>query len=106
MKSQVSFLLQQLEKEGKKLTEQDIADIAYEFQEATVEILAKRLIKAGKEHDVATLAVAGGVSANARLIEYLTHYAEGRNEEDASFPHLQKPVGFLYPKKKVYSTDN
>jgi tRNA A37 threonylcarbamoyltransferase TsaD len=50
MKSQVSFLLERIKKEGKTLTEQDIADIAYEFQEATVETLAKRLLKAAKQH--------------------------------------------------------
>jgi tRNA A37 threonylcarbamoyltransferase TsaD len=39
MKSQVSILLEKLHKEGKELTETDIQDIAYEFQEATIETL-------------------------------------------------------------------
>jgi len=57
MKSQVSFLLKNLEKDlpthkkinqvaGKiTLTEKIICDIAYEFQEAVIEVLAKKLIK-------------------------------------------------------------
>jgi N6-L-threonylcarbamoyladenine synthase len=98
MKSQVSFLLDKIRKgknadsaTGTELTEQDIADIAYEFQEATVEILAKRLLKAAKEHHAQTIAVAGGVSANNRLIEYL--------EQNVA-------THFLAPAKKIYSTDN
>jgi N6-L-threonylcarbamoyladenine synthase len=93
MKSQVSFLLDKIKKEGKKLTETDIADIAYEFQEATIETLAKRLIKIAKEQEAKTVAIAGGVSANNRLVEYLTNSLK-------FFPK------FLSPIKKVYSTDN
>lgn len=74
-----------------ELTEQETADIAYEFQEATVEILAKRLLKAAKEHTAQTIAVAGGVSANTRLIEYLEQNVD---------------VHFLAPAKNIYSTDN
>jgi N6-L-threonylcarbamoyladenine synthase len=98
MKSQVSFLLDKMEKEGKKLTEDDIHDIAYEFQEATVETLAKRLLKVAKAYEAKTVAVAGGVSANNRLIEYIQQLVDAYNQ-DAS-------LQFLFPVKKVYSTDN
>jgi tRNA A37 threonylcarbamoyltransferase TsaD len=46
MKSQVSFLLEKLKKEDIELTEELICDIAYDFQEAVVEVLAKKLIHA------------------------------------------------------------
>ena len=49
MKSQVSFLLEKLEKGGIELTDQLICDIAYEFQEAVVEVMAKKLIQAAQE---------------------------------------------------------
>jgi len=49
MKSQVSFLLEKLKKEGIELTDQLICDIAYEFQEAVVEVMAKKLIQAAQE---------------------------------------------------------
>ena len=105
MKSQVSFLLDKLKKEGKNLTDQDIADIAYEFQEATVETLGKRLFKAAKEHQAKTIAVAGGVSANNRLIAYIQQLVDIYNAEE----YIQEnglATKFLFPAKKVYSTDN
>jgi tRNA A37 threonylcarbamoyltransferase TsaD len=46
MKSQVSFLLEKLKKEDIELNEELICDIAYDFQEAVVEVLAKKLIHA------------------------------------------------------------
>ena len=98
MKSQVSFLLDKIQKSGKTLKEQDISDIAYEFQETTIETLANRLFKAVKEYEATTIAIAGGVSANNRLIERITTLTEKENKH--SF------LKFLYPVKKIYSTDN
>jgi len=46
MKSQVSALLKQLEKDKISLTEKLICEIAYEFQEAVVEVLVKKLLRA------------------------------------------------------------
>ncbi|MDR0282242.1 MAG: hypothetical protein LBI53_02735 [Candidatus Peribacteria bacterium] len=66
MKSQVSFLLDRISpllKGGQggssALTPQQTADIAYEFQEATIETLAKRLLKIAKEYQAQTIAIAG-----------------------------------------------
>jgi tRNA A37 threonylcarbamoyltransferase TsaD len=53
-----------------------VQEIAYEFQEAVVEVLAKKLIKAGVAYDAKTLAIVGGVSANRRLWEYAQSYAQ------------------------------
>jgi tRNA A37 threonylcarbamoyltransferase TsaD len=46
MKSQVTFLLEKLRKENIELNEQIICDIAYNFQEAVVEVMAKKLLHA------------------------------------------------------------
>jgi tRNA A37 threonylcarbamoyltransferase TsaD len=46
MKSQVTFLLEKLQKENITLDEQLICDIAYDFQEAVVEVMAKKLLHA------------------------------------------------------------
>jgi len=46
MKSQVSGLLKKFEQEKVVLDEKLICEIAYEFQEAVVEVLAKKLIRA------------------------------------------------------------
>jgi N6-L-threonylcarbamoyladenine synthase len=100
MKSQVSFLLDTIKKEEKKLTDQDIADIAYEFQEATIETLAKRLLKIAKAYEAKTIAIAGGVSANNRLVEYIQQSIHQHNQK------AEHQFQFLAPTKKVYSTDN
>jgi len=96
MKSQVSFLLKELEKKGTPLTEELICDIAYEFQEAVVEVMVKKLVRAGIAFDAKTLWLAGGVSCNDRLREYLEEYWKLKIEN----------WKFLRPTKKVYSTDN
>jgi len=105
MKSQVLQLLSHIEKEWKTLTEQDISDIAYEFQEATVETLWKRLIKAAKMYGAKTIAIAWWVSANKRLAEYVQELAdEWNNSEYAEKKGLH--VDFIHPVKNLYSTDN
>lgn len=105
MKSQVSILLNKFKKEQKTITEQDIVDIAYEFQEATIETLGKRLFKAAKEHQAKTIAVAGGVSANNRLIEYIESLVHEFNHQEYIKKH-QAEMKFLAPVNKIYSTDN
>lgn len=104
MKSQVSFLLKQLVESWKlqvtgwktDIPEQLICDIAYEFQEAVVEVMIKKLVRAGIAFDAKTLWLAGGVSCNDRLREYLQSYAKEKMPEAV----------VLRPMKKVYSMDN
>ena len=50
MKSQVSFLLKQLEIKNIPMTEALICDIAYEFQESVVEVLVKKLTRAAIQY--------------------------------------------------------
>ena len=105
MKSQVLQLLSHIEKEWKTLTEQDICDIAYEFQEATVETLWKRLLRAAKMYGAKTIAIAWWVSANKRLAEYVQELVdEWNNSEYAEKKWLH--VDFVHPVKNLYSTDN
>lgn len=107
MKSQVSFLLKNLEKDlpthkkinqvaGKiTLTEKIICDIAYEFQEAVIEVLAKKLIKSWIKYQVKTLGIAWWVSCNDRLREYLNNL---------SLKHWS--IETIKPTNKIYSMDN
>ena len=105
MKSQVLQLLSHIEKEWNTLTEHDICDIAYEFQEATVETLWKRLMKAAKMYGAKTIAIAWWVSANKRLAEYVENEAkEWNNSEYVGNKRLK--VNFVHPAKNLYSTDN
>ncbi len=105
MKSQVLQLLSHCEKEWKILTEQDVCDIAYEFQEATVETLWKRLIRAAKMYGAKTIAIAWWVSANKRLAEYVENEVKERNDSDYATKKWMN-VKFVHPVKNLYSTDN
>jgi len=55
----------------KKMTAAEVKkrtpEICYEFQEAVVEVLTAKTIKAGKKFGVRTVMLAGGVAANKRL---------------------------------------
>nr|WP_300093610.1 tRNA (adenosine(37)-N6)-threonylcarbamoyltransferase complex transferase subunit TsaD [Sedimentibacter sp.] len=48
-----------------------IEDVAASFQEAVVEVLAMKTMKAAKKKDCSTVALAGGVASNSRLREIL-----------------------------------
>lgn len=49
-----------------------INDLAAEFQEALVEVLVIKTLRAAREYRVNTIALAGGVAANSRLRELMT----------------------------------
>ena len=53
------------------LTEQQVADVAASFQEAVVDCLVGKALRALRETGMTTLCVGGGVAANARLREQL-----------------------------------
>lgn len=76
MKSQAYRMVQSLQKQGRPLTDQIQADIAYEFEQAATHILAYKLIKAALYYDVASVALVGGVSANTVLRERIQQYAD------------------------------
>lgn len=54
---------------NKILSEQEIANLSASIQEAIVDSLLIKTLKAAKEYSVKTLLLAGGVAANARLVE-------------------------------------
>ncbi len=51
------------------------ADVAASYQDAVMRPLASRLVAAALEHDVPAVAIGGGVAANGRLREMVTHMA-------------------------------
>ena len=53
------------------LSQQGLADICASFQEAVVEVLVRKTIRAAAECDVKTVSAAGGVSINQRFRERL-----------------------------------
>ena len=95
LKAQVNYKIQELEKKYWKITPEIQTKVAYEFQEAVVETLGKKLLKAAKFFEVENIAVVGGVSANLRLKEYIQ-----QNMERFWVKNFYTPV------KPLYSTDN
>ncbi len=94
LKSAVKREVDKRKKEKWELTLEDKKEIAYEFQNAVIEVLAYKLINAALKKWVKTIMLAWWVSANDKLIETIKKMA------------LDKKLDFIYPKKKVYSWDN
>lgn len=67
-------LLYQLQKD--KNWKKRIPEYCFELQEAIVETLVKKTIKAAEKYHTSTILLAGGVSANQRLRQYLVEYAK------------------------------
>jgi N6-L-threonylcarbamoyladenine synthase len=44
-----------------------IADVCASFQEAVIEVLCEKVLKAAQLHNISTVTLAGGVAANSRL---------------------------------------
>jgi len=70
-----------------------LADLVSSFQQAVVDVLVEKSIRAAKEHDCKTVALAGGVSANSLLRKQLT--------EQCLANHLTTQIPSL-----EYCTDN
>ncbi|MGV1098780.1 tRNA (adenosine(37)-N6)-threonylcarbamoyltransferase complex transferase subunit TsaD [Thiovibrio sp. JS02] len=68
LKTAVAGQVYQLQQKGEPFS---AADICASFQEAVVEVLAEKAIRAAQGHGIANLTLAGGVAANPRLREYL-----------------------------------
>jgi N6-L-threonylcarbamoyladenine synthase len=64
-----------------------LPDIAASFQEAIVDVLVAKTVRAAQEKDVTTICVTGGVSANSRLRQVFTEAGEKRDIE-IFFPDL------------------
>jgi len=70
------------------LTDQDRADVARGFQEAIVEVLVKKSLRAVKDSGLHQLVVAGGVGANRELRRQLDA-AAGRRGIEVFYPELE-----------------
>ncbi|HUU42284.1 MAG TPA: tRNA (adenosine(37)-N6)-threonylcarbamoyltransferase complex transferase subunit TsaD, partial [Planctomycetota bacterium] len=62
-----------------KLTDAELADVAASFQEAVVDVLTAKLVRAARTLSVPRMVVGGGVAANARLREKLACAAEAHH---------------------------
>ena len=74
---------------AKKMKKEDIIveDVAASFQEAVVEVLSTKAIKAARESGYKTIALAGGVASNSALREKITQMAK-EYDIDIKYPPL------------------
>lgn len=72
------------------LSEQQKADIAREFEEACVEVLVTKTLRAAKEYGAKTIVMGGGVSANKRLRGTLLLRARDELSEEVTV-HIPDP---------------
>ncbi|MBL7994413.1 tRNA (adenosine(37)-N6)-threonylcarbamoyltransferase complex transferase subunit TsaD [bacterium] len=80
-------------KKQEKWSEQEIHDICASFQEAVVDVLVSKSLRACREHGVGSLVLSGGVAANSRLRDILREQS-------------QKSDVQLFIPAKSYCTDN
>lgn len=111
VKSQVNNLIEKW-----NITKNEIPDVAYEFQESVVEVLAKKLIRAGLKYNAKTIGLSWWVSANDRLQEYILELLDNQQWLNNQIQDTDKSkkwwkcekikIDFIIPSKKVYCTDN
>ena len=91
LKTAVLYLLRDLK--IKNPDPQTKADIAASFQEAAIDVLVQKTMRAAKEYKVKSILLSGGVSANKLLREELH-----KNAVEAGIKYFQPPM--------EYTTDN
>ena len=104
LKTAVLYLVK--ENESRKTDADFIDAVAYEFQEAAVDVLIAKTKKAIEKHSPKTVIIAGGVSANTRLRERMQEMVDTINSDSAhsgltagTVPAV-KPLEFIRPEFK------
>ncbi len=86
-------LLVHIKKRTRPVTDDELPDIAASYQEAIVDVLVEKTIRAAEQNSLSKIVVCGGVASNSRLRERFTEESQIR--------------GFnLYIPPPVYCTDN
>lgn len=85
LKSAVLSYLNQMKMKGEPIV---VADVAASFQEAVIDVLTDKTIRAAMNSNVGTLVLAGGVAANSRLREVMCEKAHAKGIE-LLFPPLE-----------------
>ncbi len=94
-------------KENPNIDDQFKADMSASFQEAVVEVLSEKLLRAySKFPEVAEIHLAGGVSANKRLREVIAEKLSKKVVLKGSEKELNAKAFFRHPKEMIFCTDN
>ncbi len=87
LKTAVLYLI---EKQKIKLTQKNINDLAASFQQAALDVLIHKTIKAAQEYQVKTILLSGGVAANSELRQQLAKAIENKlNNIDFYLPKVE-----------------
>ena len=86
-------LLVLMKKRGSSFTETDIPDVVAGYQEAIVDVLVEKTLRAAKGNDLSQIVVCGGVAANSRLRRKFSEAA------------IQEGVELFFP-PMILCTDN
>ncbi len=95
LKTAVLREVQKINSKTNAMNEQTIADLARATQDALIEVLVKKTLKAAKQYEAESIILSGGVSANQTLTNTFTQELQTQN----------LPYFFHVPHKK-YCTDN
>lgn len=93
LKTAVSMYINKWKQNEKQQAEVRKEDIAASFQEAVIDVLAQKFLRAAEKAGVKSLALAGGVACNKALRQRLTEEADARGMK-------------LYYPRPAYCTDN
>ena len=93
IKTSVALYVKKWRECEEKEVQVTMADIAASFQEAAIDVLAQKVMRAGEKTGVASIVLAGGVACNQALRERLRELASERN------------INVHYP-RPGYCTDN
>ena len=114
LKTAVLYLHQKQSKETKK-EKQYIRDMSAEIQQAIIDVLIKKTLRAVKDFDAKTLILGGGVSANHELkTQFLIKIHQDLPETEFLFPQIDHSTdnglmtaitGYFHRNKKIATSD-
>lgn len=84
LKTSVINYLHQKEQKGEAI---NVADVACSFEHEAVDMLVDKVVRACKQFEIDTVAIAGGVAANSYLREQMTEKCQ-KNNLTLTFPSL------------------
>ena len=79
LKTAVLTYVKKLSDKGKRLTDNDKLEICYAFEEAAVDVLVTKTLKAAEKYQPKAVILAGGVAANKHLRERLAEEVKNLN---------------------------
>jgi len=82
-------VLYQVKKQKGKLSEQYISDMSASFQQAAIDVLVSKTLKAAKEYQSKTVMLSGGVAANLELRKQLKESIEKQTKAKFLMPEIE-----------------